>query len=176
MYHCQCDTKESGGIVNIRDTKTRRVAGHAAQQAVLPECSATCQLVRAMKSPIPDFWLDATIWEFTAAQHFTCFQRELRSLGVSTCLLQRLDFASGPESELLNGTSKGGLQTVSVPLAELAPRLLAGKGQKRVPLPAPAATTLKRRGWRSALVLPGGVGQQSVAHTVPPLGALPCTT
>ena len=114
MHHCPYDTKESGGIVNIRDTKTRRVAGHAAQQAVLLACSATCQQVRAMKSPIPpipDYRLEPTIWEFTAAQHFTCFQRELRSLGVSTCLLRCLDFASGHESELFTSTSKGGLQS-----------------------------------------------------------------
>ena len=143
MHHCPYDTKESGGIVNIRDTKTRRVAGHAAQQAVLLACSATCQQVRAVKSPIPpipDFWLEATIWESTAAQHFTCFQRELRSLGVSTCLLQCLDLASGPESELFTGTSKGGLQTVSVPSQSSRGGYLQEKGKReshRRPLQPP---------------------------------------
>ena len=32
---------------------------------------------------MPDHRLDATLCEFTAAQHFACFQRELGSLGVS---------------------------------------------------------------------------------------------
>ena len=36
-----------------------------------------------MKSSIPDHRLDTAIWRFTPAQHFACFQRQLRSLGVS---------------------------------------------------------------------------------------------
>ena len=32
---------------------------------------------------IPDHRPETTTWEFTAAQHFSCFQRELRILGVS---------------------------------------------------------------------------------------------
>ena len=36
-----------------------------------------------MESSVPDDRLVTTIWAFTAAQHFACFQRELRSLGVS---------------------------------------------------------------------------------------------
>ena len=41
------------------------------------------QLVNTMKSSVSDHRLDTAIWKFTAAQHFVCFQRQLRSLGVS---------------------------------------------------------------------------------------------
>ena len=71
------------GIVIISEPKTRRMAGHAAQQHVLLECPGICQLVNTMKSSIPDHRLDTAIWRFTAAQHFAYFQRQLRSLGVS---------------------------------------------------------------------------------------------
>ena len=71
------------GIVNIREPKTRRLAGHAAQQHVLLECPGMCQLVNTMKSSCPVHRLDTTTWEFTAAQLFACFQRELRSSSVS---------------------------------------------------------------------------------------------
>ena len=71
------------GIVHIREPKTRRMAGHAAQQHVLVECPGICQLVNATKASIPDHRLDTAIWNFTAAQHFANFQRQLRSLGVS---------------------------------------------------------------------------------------------
>ena len=58
------------GVVNIRETKkTRKMAGHAAEQRVLLECHGTCQLVSTMKSSVPDHRLDVTIWEFTAARH-----------------------------------------------------------------------------------------------------------
>ena len=71
------------GIVNIREPKTRRVAGHAAQQHLLLECLGLRHLVNTVKSSIPDHRLDTAIWRFTAAQYFANFQRKLRSLGVS---------------------------------------------------------------------------------------------
>ena len=71
------------GIVHIREPKTRRMTGHAAQQHVLLECPGICQLVNTMKSSIPDHQLDTPIWRLTAAQNFAYFQRQLRSLGVS---------------------------------------------------------------------------------------------
>ena len=71
------------GIIHIREPKTRRMAGRAAQQHVLLECPGICQLVHTMKSSIPDHRLDTAIWKFTAAQHFAHFQRRLRSHGVS---------------------------------------------------------------------------------------------
>ena len=48
------------GIVHIKEPKTRRMAGHAAQQHVLLECPGICQLVRTMKSSIPDHRLDCS--------------------------------------------------------------------------------------------------------------------
>ena len=42
------------GIVNIREPKTRRMAGRAAQQRMLLECFGICQVVNTMKFPIPD--------------------------------------------------------------------------------------------------------------------------
>ena len=45
------------------------------------ECPGICRLVNTMKSSIPYHKLEETICEFTAAQHFACFQRELHSLG-----------------------------------------------------------------------------------------------
>ena len=47
-------------IVLIKEPKTRRMAGHAAQQHVLLECPGICQLVRTMKSSIPDHRLDCS--------------------------------------------------------------------------------------------------------------------
>ena len=71
------------GIAHIREPKTRRVTGHAAQQHVLLECPGICQLLNTMKSSIPGHRLDTAIWRFTTAQHFAFCQRQLRSLGVS---------------------------------------------------------------------------------------------
>ena len=70
------------GIVHIKEPKTRRMTGHAAQQHVLLECPGTCQLIYNMKASILDHKLDTAIWRLTPAQHFANFQRQLRSLGV----------------------------------------------------------------------------------------------
>ena len=59
------------------------MAGHAAQQHVLLECPRICQLLNTMKSSIPAHRFHTAIWKFTAGQHFACFHRQLRSLGVS---------------------------------------------------------------------------------------------
>ena len=80
-----------------------------------------------MKSSVPGHSLETTIWEFIAAEHFACFQRKLRSLGV---LHQRYTLhglaaveppitgfsigtfhshhakPDGPQSEVSNGTFK----------------------------------------------------------------------
>ena len=62
------------GIAHIREPRTRRMAGHAAQQQVLLECLGMCQLVNTMKSSIPSHILTTAIWKFTAAQHFALFR------------------------------------------------------------------------------------------------------
>ena len=40
------------------------------------------QLVNTTKSSVHDHRLGTTFWKCTAAQHFACFQRQLRGLGV----------------------------------------------------------------------------------------------
>ena len=81
--HCPHVTKKFVASSTSENQKKRRMAGHAAQQHVLLECPGICQLVNTMKSSIPDHRLDTTIWKFTGTQHFACFQREIRSCGVS---------------------------------------------------------------------------------------------
>ena len=67
------------GIVNISEPRRRAES----PQHVLLERPGICQLINTMQSPVPHHRLDTTIWKFTAAQHFACFKRQLRSLGVS---------------------------------------------------------------------------------------------
>ena len=76
--------KEFYGIVHIKGPKTRRMTGRAAQQRVLLECPGIWQLINTMKASIPGSQTRYTnLGKFTPAQHFACFQRQLRSLGVS---------------------------------------------------------------------------------------------
>ena len=63
---CQHVTTQCMALSTSESRKTRRMAGHAAQQHVLLECPGICQLVDTMKSSVPDHRLDTAIWKFTA--------------------------------------------------------------------------------------------------------------
>ena len=83
-----CDMKLVDGSLSIRYGKLWHLPHQRAKHAQNGRtCSSATRawnvLVNTMKSSIPDCRLDTAIWNFTATQHFACFQRQLHSLCVS---------------------------------------------------------------------------------------------
>ena len=136
-----------------------------------------------------------SIWKVTPAQHFACFQGQFRSLGVSDQHYTLHGLRGGGatdhwlQSRDLPLTTQRSLRTLERYIQEgPAPHGNCGWSQcsrrsrtsclcrarlRKAPPPAPTATTLQRRGWRSPLQSAQRRRHQSFAHSVSPLGALP---
>ena len=108
--------KKVYGIVHIKEPKTCRMTGHAAQQHVLLECPGVCQLINTMKASIPDHRLDTAIRKFTPAQHtppissdsstaLACYINITRSTGAEEVALRHcygaevIGFLKGPSKD-----------------------------------------------------------------------------